>query len=69
VDAASQRAYGRIMSDYSSPSPEDEVEGTASADDSTSTQGTENTGTDDNVKAGSGTDEDTVSGGAPEPPD
>ncbi|PSL36872.1 hypothetical protein CLV49_0474 [Labedella gwakjiensis] len=45
------------MSDYSSPSPEDEV------------QGTEDNGSDDNVKAGSGTDEDTVSGGEPEQPE
>jgi hypothetical protein len=58
------------MSDYSSPSPEDEVEdaGTPTTSE-TSSRGTEDTGSDDNVKAGSGTDEDTVSGGAPEPPD
>ena len=57
------------MSDYSSPSPEDEVEGTASADSTTSGQGTEDTSIDDNVEAGSGTDEDTVSGGEPEQPE
>lgn len=58
------------MSDYSSPSPEDEVEGAGTpAESSTSSEGTEDKGTDDNVKAGSGTDEDTVSGGEPEQPE
>ncbi|WP_166404635.1 hypothetical protein [Labedella endophytica] len=58
------------MSDYSSPSPEDEVEDAGTpADSDTSSTGSDDTSTDDNVKAGSGTDEDTVSGGAPEPPD
>jgi len=58
------------MSDYSSPSPEDEIEGAdTSADSDTSATGSEENGSSDNVKAGTGTDEDTVSGGAPEPPD
>lgn len=58
------------MSDYSSPSPEDEVaDADSPADAGTPFEDTDDEGSDDNVKAGSGTDEDTVSGGAPEPPD
>jgi hypothetical protein len=58
------------MSDYSSPSPEDEVADAGStADASTPFEDTDEDTNDDTVKAGSGTDEDTVSGGAPEPPD
>lgn len=70
VDESRAGEYRRGMSDYSSPSPEDEVEGAGdSAESTTSSNGTDDTKTSDNVEAGTGTDEDTVSGGAPEPPD
>lgn len=56
------------MSDYSSPSPEDEVEGAGQpvdADTPFDSDGTD----DENVSNDPTTNEDTVSGGAPEPPD
>lgn len=51
------------MSDYSSPSPEDEIQGSTVSDTSSGDSNSEN------ISTNPTTEEDTDSGGAPEEPD
>ncbi len=58
------------MSDYSSPSPEDEVDGASTPVDSdTPFPGSDGDTTDTSISTDPTTEEDTDSGGAPEEPD